>query len=406
MPPFVRRIVSQHFSRLGFAHPRILIGIAAILLAALLAGLAAAGADTDGDGLPDDYEIAHHLDPANPTDATTDADGDTLDALAEYAADTNPNAVDTDGDGFDDASDPDPISRVYLDFSQTAYIDGTTFRAPRPNWLRSVKSSKGQWVNGTWSSVGTSPLNINLKNKPGLLRVDVVGSANHGLRVQVILPGGVVHSTTNLPEFAEGLSFDLQLPAGKPIVRLRPHIKKKPRRVSSLVFTSVHLYDDDDLDGLDGAHETAIGTDQTLTDTDGDGMADGYEARYGLNPLDATDAHQDPDGDGLSNVEEYNLPGGPANPTLHMARDGGRAGHLQAERWINIPGDRVSDLLDSAAYRTGTPAVQWLDQAAAPSGTAGTGDHYGLRIRGTITAPVSGEYRFWVSGDDNLQLSL
>ena len=40
-------------------------------------------------------------------------------------------------------------------------------------------------------------------------------------------------------------------------------------------------------------------------DSDGDWMADDWEQRNGLNPNDPTDANQDPDGDGLSNREEY-----------------------------------------------------------------------------------------------------
>lgn len=40
-------------------------------------------------------------------------------------------------------------------------------------------------------------------------------------------------------------------------------------------------------------------------DDDGDGMPDFYEIDHGLNPLDALDANEDPDGDKLTNLEEY-----------------------------------------------------------------------------------------------------
>ncbi len=47
-------------------------------------------ADSDGDGLPDSWEIAHGLDPNNRSDATQDRDGDGLTNWQEYIAGTDP----------------------------------------------------------------------------------------------------------------------------------------------------------------------------------------------------------------------------------------------------------------------------------------------------------------------------
>jgi hypothetical protein len=88
------------------------------------------GADSDGDGMTDEYEVANGLDP-EVNDANGDEDGDGLTNLfefqhgllannpdtdgdflndgAEFAAGTDPLNPDTDGDGIVDGHDPNPL---------------------------------------------------------------------------------------------------------------------------------------------------------------------------------------------------------------------------------------------------------------------------------------------------------
>ncbi|HLM51653.1 MAG TPA: hypothetical protein VK279_13995, partial [Solirubrobacteraceae bacterium] len=61
-------------------------------------------ADSDGDGISDDYEQAHGLD-VNANDADADADGDGLSNELEFRLRSSANARDSNGDGVEDGAD-------------------------------------------------------------------------------------------------------------------------------------------------------------------------------------------------------------------------------------------------------------------------------------------------------------
>lgn len=64
---------------------------------------------------------------------------------------------------------------------------------------------------------------------------------------------------------------------------------------------------DDDADELSNAMEIILGTDRNDPDTDSDFMYDGWEYENGFDPLDPSDGNDDAENDGVSNVNEFIL---------------------------------------------------------------------------------------------------
>ncbi|MSU57647.1 MAG: hypothetical protein EXS35_05615 [Pedosphaera sp.] len=74
---------------------------------------------------------------------------------------------------------------------------------------------------------------------------------------------------------------------------------------TNLTFYVLGTPQDSDNDGLTDAYEQLVSkTKWNVWDTDGDGIPDGWEVHHGLNPL-VNDASDDPDGDDVTNYQEY-----------------------------------------------------------------------------------------------------
>lgn len=79
------------------------------------------------------------------------------------------------------------------------------------------------------------------------------------------------------------------------------------------------------------------------------------------------------------------------------------SGQILREWWSGIGGTAITDLTNHANYPYSPSGSDLLTSFEAPTNWA---DNYGTRVRGYLHAPVTGQYRFWIAGDDNSQLLL
>jgi len=82
---------------------------------------------------------------------------------------------------------------------------------------------------------------------------------------------------------------------------------------------------------------------------------------------------------------------------------GSAAGALRREVWAGIAGTQLSALYASPAWPNSPGTVGSVSLFEAPRNA---GDNYGQRLRGYITAPATGDYTFWIAGDDQSELRL
>jgi fibronectin type 3 domain-containing protein len=78
-------------------------------------------------------------------------------------------------------------------------------------------------------------------------------------------------------------------------------------------------------------------------------------------------------------------------------------GTILRQYWTGISGTAVSDLTGNANFPNNPSGSNQQTSFEAPTDWA---DSYGTRMRGYVTAPVSGTYVFWIASDDNSELWL
>ncbi len=142
--------------------------------------------------------------------------------------------------------------------------------------------------------------------------------------------------------------------------------------------------DDDDSDGLTNLQEYQNNTEPNNLDTDADGMPDGWEVNFGFNPV-LFDSANDYDSDGLTNLQEYQNGTDPNDPDTDD--DGIQDGPDNCKLMYNpdqsdADGDGIGDTCE--ADISGNNEVNFLDFAMLASRwlDVGCGDCGGADLDG------------------------
>lgn len=330
--------------------------------------------DSDKDGMPDEWEIIHGLNPNDATDAQKDNDGDGLTNLEEYGAGSNPLNPDSNGDGIPDGLQlslgRDPSKAASLPFTDVdkdnPYFQ-SIYNLFQRRILEGIPSGKNFILGYNVEIQRAEFADIMLKIFCIIPRKEAYESPSSftdipfesgklpwyyaitkeaafqgfitGYKAEIdpntgktpFKPGANISRAEAVKVILEALEkkgvidmgeVPLTAPYYTPYIQiaqdLTPYLKDTSRVRNAFIITPDEALKPEAAltrgEFIAMADRVLTAYDCSLDDDDHDGMPSFWELKNGLNPHDASDADDDPDKDGLKNLDEYKHGTDPHNP--------------------------------------------------------------------------------------------
>lgn len=271
-----------------------------------LIGTAEGNPDSDNDGIPDGVEYAYGLDPLDSGDASQDLDNDGYTNLEEYVAGTELNQA-GDSPAPAPAPEPEPAPETgeiaYVTGFAGQYFSGTNFERLLP--VQVDETVDFNWGNGApipespddnfsvrWSGIFTAP------HSSGTNDYEFSVRTNDGVRLyangELVINDWSSHAPTTF-------TYNRSMNAGEELRLTIEYYEGTGTAVAQ--YSARNLSTNSNVDTA----STVVSPDMTQmasVDSDSDGIPDTWELQYGLNAWvpDADGVNNDA---GISNIEAY-----------------------------------------------------------------------------------------------------